>query len=517
MPTKAIKYHGDAEEEPQGNPSSVTVSISVSAKEEVVDQAQKTAATALSAPPKTSQAEPHEPRASPQSSNQTLSNGVLANTKASASPTLTLTQKRTKKVAKRKRSAHHTGAGLKKSPNVKGKANSSLAAKEKPIVQTKRRTSGESANADSKAIGNTKAILPKEKNGKKKGKRAKPLPAGGAPAKKRPKTQKPESIGNKKMPKAVGGAGKSPRKVRLPAGGTNPNKCAKDSFIEKVANAVADTVADEIHYCAPMFDAKRPIFASDGVVELKSGTVKPVKVGASPPKLDFFDASTVVMAVKRFVLEVYCPFLISAKKSSGIKTPNSERIAISTLLAIRDMLIMNAEHFFRFSALKRPSVHGAADDKVYLSHALANAIVRNVAKRLPKVQLAQFSRAVQNYDTKSDEFQFSLAYANAGSTLVRREGGIIGAEESLLAKVSFNYARERHPLLSTKSSTFKECIWRRRQLTSETTCLLPTACAVFQIEEAPKPDFVLTKDTAEILEELKLALRGERQRVGTLL
>ncbi len=173
---------------------------------------------------------------------------------------------------------------------------------------------------------------------------------------------------------------------------------------------------------------------------------------------DFWDANLVVVAVRRFVLEVYCPYLLSAKKNTGNKFPNADRIRLSTLLAIREMLIMNADKLFTFSNLKRSSI--STSERMHLSRIFADAIVRNAAKRLHLADqpeellfIDKFLQTMKDYDTNGKAFQFSLARVDA-MTIYAYQGGVeMGAEESIVAKVGFNYARERHPLLYNCSVT----------------------------------------------------------------
>mmetsp|Transcript_11637 Transcript_11637/g.25507 ORF Transcript_11637/g.25507 Transcript_11637/m.25507 type:complete len:711 (-) Transcript_11637:161-2293(-) len=236
--------------------------------------------------------------------------------------------------------------------------------------------------------------------------------------------------------------------------------------------------------------------------------------------LDLYDIRTVVIAVRRFVLEVYCPLLLSAKNNMGNKSPNADRIRLSTLLAIREMLIMNAEKLFTFASLKQSST--SMSERTYLSRVFANAIVRNAAKRIhshqPKGQfLADFVQATQSYDAKSDDFQFSLARADVRSVCVHPEGEKFGQEETRLAQVSFNYARARHPLLYDKSFALEDDategeVKSERSLTHP----VPSACAVFHIEAAATSASEETnkEDDAKILDSFKHMLRGKHKQHG---
>ena len=304
-----------------------------------------------------------------------------------------------------------------------------------------------------------------------------------------------------------------------------------DSHIEKLVSSVVDALAHEINYCASALCSKRPITVIDGrydemnqhVQSVKSGssfsstssrktprsdttafttqgesvkitandTIVPVekndhsvdprqeyakpkdvetqKIQTQEPGSDeLYDAKPVLAAVRRFALEAYSPFLASAKQCSGKGSPNPHRIQISTLLAIREMLIMNADKLFTFPALKHAPAK--ARERKYLSHVLANAIVRNSARRMHHPDspfFGRFMQAYKSYDTCSEEFQFSLSQADVRSNYFHPDGKRVGQEESVLAKVSFNYAREMHPLLSKNNNSLK--------------CPAPTACAKFMV------------------------------------
>jgi hypothetical protein len=126
---------------------------------------------------------------------------------------------------------------------------------------------------------------------------------------------------------------------------------------------------------------------------------------------DLCGINTVIEAVRRFAMEVYCPFLLSARQSMGNDSPNVDRICLSTLLAVQEMFIMNADKLFTFSFLKQSPI--SLSETLYTSHVFANAIVWNTAKRLhSNVEqgqfFADFIKASHNYDTKSEDFQFLL-------------------------------------------------------------------------------------------------------------
>lgn len=275
---------------------------------------------------------------------------------------------------------------------------------------------------------------------------------------------------------------------------------SEDLQIKKSVNDVIDTVADEIRHCAFMFDLTHKLKViissakgegSNKELPAASNTADcsiKTSAGSDP---DLCDIHTVIQAVRRFAVEVYCPFLLSARQCMGNKSPNFDRIRVSTLLAVREMLILNADNLFTFSTLDQTPK--SSRERLYLLHVFANAIVRNAAKRLHSNAehgqlFADFVHASHNYDRKSEDFQFALARTDVRSVYVRQGDKPVGPEETTLAKIGFNFARERHPLLHYDRLTLKEDASEALENGRPLTCPLPTACAAFYIEtttEAP--------------------------------
>ncbi len=267
--------------------------------------------------------------------------------------------------------------------------------------------------------------------------------------------------------------------------------------LKRIVTVVIDRVAEEILHCASFFESgNRPIVVigsnggSDPKGEIHQGEQHSSGMRirqdasldtASNNAADILPRGNeatgegeqlslgsltadnlVILAVRRFVLEVYFPFLLAAKKNTGRKgNPNVDRIHLSTLLVIREMLIMNADTLFTFSNLKRSSI--SKSERMHLSRIFADAIVRNAAKRLyvsdrpegrPFVNL--FLQAMSDYESGNEAFQFALPPADSRTVYAYQGGGEMGSKESIIAKVGFNYARERHPLLSTRGTTLDD-------------------------------------------------------------
>mmetsp|Transcript_21153 Transcript_21153/g.42446 ORF Transcript_21153/g.42446 Transcript_21153/m.42446 type:complete len:618 (-) Transcript_21153:933-2786(-) len=171
-------------------------------------------------------------------------------------------------------------------------------------------------------------------------------------------------------------------------------------------------------------------------------------------------------AIKRFAVEVYCPLLYSSKaRSMGTSSFSSDRVLLSTLLALQEMLVINADKFFSFAGLKDSSTEKKesgeeADSK--LTRDFARAVVQNAAKRLQRMTsdvslkqiipnqdclFDQYLEASRSYDTKGEDFQLALGRLDASSTYRNAKGSKLSARESIMARTSFNYARKQHRLI----------------------------------------------------------------------
>ena len=281
--------------------------------------------------------------------------------------------------------------------------------------------------------------------------------------------------------------------------------------IREAANLVIEEVTQEIRHCASMFqsaESKRPRVIIHGDHHASTNT-KELEGRTTSPQPQLYDDVAVISVVKKFVLEVYCPFLLSAQKRMGNNSPNVYRIQLSTLLAIREMLITNQDKLFTFSSLKQ--LPSCSSERKYLSFVLANAIVKNASKRLSSNGLDQdsysdFLQATRKYDSKSEEFHFSLTREDVFSRHTYHDGTRVGHQESLLAKVGFNYAHARHPLLHNKRRNSNGELVENEGAGSDFP--KPTACAAFHVEVASKSDEIGENNTT--LEALKSALRQKR-------
>jgi len=197
-------------------------------------------------------------------------------------------------------------------------------------------------------------------------------------------------------------------------------------------------------------------------------------------------------AIKRFAVEVYCPLLYSSKEQSKGASPHSaDRVLLSTFLALRDMLLINAEKFFPFAGLKDSCTQKESGDEanLKLTRDFASAVVQNAVKRLQRMSadvfvkhiipnqdrvFDQYLEASRSYDSKGEDFQIALGRLDATATYLNAKGSKLSARESIMARTSFNYAREQHPLIREDNSSIGQ----------KEAHVAPNACVVFVMGES---------------------------------
>ena len=247
----------------------------------------------------------------------------------------------------------------------------------------------------------------------------------------------------------VNGNGKN-RKRHSKCSSNSDNKGdVKYARIKQAVSVIIDIVANEMHHCAglPVKECTTATAKSTSSSQVESSCMEggnsgnPQEMRSSSCRLDLgmYDsdaaaaaaaaAAAVTVKVKKFVLEEYFPFLLSAQKSIGKRFPSAPHVQLSTLLAIREMLIMNDESC-------SPSDDSLHEPRVHLDNLSVNSIVRNAAKCLCWHQLdkkgqfyTEFVQATQHYDSKSKDFHFALVGAEIGQREIMLhvdEAGVVG-------------------------------------------------------------------------------------------
>lgn len=161
--------------------------------------------------------------------------------------------------------------------------------------------------------------------------------------------------------------------------------------------------------------------------------------------------SDIVMAIELFASDLFCPYLILSKSRVGFTNcPRSDRVIISTLLAIEEMLIMNIIKQCPLSPPKK-------------IHDSVKAILIASADRLAVVSsnfsADTFARASEGYWSQRLDFKFALMEADALSQGVLSDGTKCSDGEIAINKSSFNYAGQKHHLTGNSNAHSRKLIY----------------------------------------------------------
>lgn len=241
----------------------------------------------------------------------------------------------------------------------------------------------------------------------------------------------------------VNGNGKNKKRHSKCSSNSDNKGDVKYARIKQAVSVIIDIVANEMHHCAglPVKECTTDTAKSTSSSQVESSCMEGGNSG-NPQEMrsschldlgmydsDHAAAAAVTVKVKKFVLEEYFPFLLSAQKSIGKRFPSAPHVQLSTLLAIREMLIMNDESC-------SPSDDSLHEPRVHLDNLSVDSIVRNAAKCLCWHQLdkkgqfyTEFVQATQHYDSKSKDFHFALVGAEIGQREIMLhidEAGVVG-------------------------------------------------------------------------------------------
>lgn len=153
--------------------------------------------------------------------------------------------------------------------------------------------------------------------------------------------------------------------------------------------------------------------------------------------------SYIAQAVKCFTFEIYCPHLLSAKSRMASSTIGTDRIIISALLAIQEMLIMNTCNHFPSSPPAK--VHDFV-------HTIIQASTKHLSSVSSTFTVDKFALALQCYTSKRADFRVSLMRADARLNGILSDGSKCSQVENITNRATFNYSRANHPLANTMLS-----------------------------------------------------------------
>ncbi|GFH45954.1 hypothetical protein CTEN210_02428 [Chaetoceros tenuissimus] len=172
----------------------------------------------------------------------------------------------------------------------------------------------------------------------------------------------------------------------------------------------------------------------------------------------------------------------SSKNKSCISKDKGQRILVAALLALREVLMMNAERIFGPNFAKQ-STNDANNDEscskniqksesyVMKIQTFSTSIILNAICNLPKLEsdeiTKQFLQASSKYDERDQEFASCLKRMDVRAVGTLPNGRLLKRHENLQFKVSYNVGRLEHPLI-------KEQLYRVRRIRSNAAyvCIL---------------------------------------------
>jgi len=190
----------------------------------------------------------------------------------------------------------------------------------------------------------------------------------------------------------------------------------------------------------------------------------------------------IAAAIENFATEIIIPSLNSA----GVGERNSkdkrydykatdDRVFLSTMLSLRELLILNADSIFFDRSPEDKHVRSSLDPSLspvekrrklrhekqeiaLLSQIISTTVIISTFERLDstlsKSLVEQFSAAVTKYDNADTEFSSCLERADGQALGVHPDGRMLNGGENIAWRVSFNHSRDNHPLI-------KACLRRK--------------------------------------------------------
>ena len=177
--------------------------------------------------------------------------------------------------------------------------------------------------------------------------------------------------------------------------------------------------------------------------------------------------SAAAAALERFAMEIVLPTFVATgvEEGPGGDPGHHNRTLVGTFLALREVLMINSDaYFFDVGRSDKDRCDSSGDvigraaheaeETVLRSRLIASGVLFAAVNRLDgkcrETVLVELITAIGEYDAAEDAFVLCLERADARSLGVLPNGKILGREENIAWRVSFNYARDNHPLITTK-------------------------------------------------------------------
>lgn len=175
-------------------------------------------------------------------------------------------------------------------------------------------------------------------------------------------------------------------------------------------------------------------------------------------------------ALQEFAKTIFLPNLLAHQQDPATASaPDYERVFLSTMLALREVLTQNASRIFSIENValndnevkddrkdtepgaKRRKRSSQEEERQYMAQQLATGVVFAAIQSMetPEAEsyLQHFMEIVDLYDTGDDEFVSCMQPRNGRHTGVTPNLKTLSGQENVAWRVSFNRARQVHPVV----------------------------------------------------------------------
>ena len=207
------------------------------------------------------------------------------------------------------------------------------------------------------------------------------------------------------------------------------------------------------------------------------------------------------VALEEFARTVFLPSLLQASSEVA-----SNRVFLATMLALREVLTQNADRIFDIEkeigdelqdhapGTGRRKVRCQEEERQYMAQLFATGVVfaalQSLSGKEAEAYTLQFSETMDSYDIGDDEFASCMQPMDGCHQGVLPNLSLLDSIENVAWKVSYNRAREAHPVL--RSSRRRLEVERLRWLG------LPSTSEPFLVE-LPMPNAVLVSMVEKLL------------------
>jgi hypothetical protein len=199
------------------------------------------------------------------------------------------------------------------------------------------------------------------------------------------------------------------------------------------------------------------------------------------------------VALEEFARTVFLPNMLQESREGA-----SDRVFLATMLALREVLTQNADRIFYIEKQiggelqddapggGRRKVRCQEEERQYMAQLFATGVVfaafQSLTRKESEAYTLQFSKMMDSYDMGHDDFASCMKPLDGRHQGVQPNMSLLDSTENVVWKMSYNRAREAHPVL--RRSRHRREVERLRGLG------LPSTSEPYTVE-VPTPNAVL--------------------------